>query len=284
MSHPDPETVRTPLASHEHSPCNSLLLRLPSSVHTSAIAKGARVEGDEHDPGPPRYEPWFQRPPKPSPQESPWKHRLHSILDHPTTHKLVLLFIILDLLVVLTEVFIDLFSFQDCRNHVGMDKFEEGHATEVAMESLRIASLVILAGFLVENLLRLVVMGCTFYLQHWLHLFDLAVVSTSFFVTIFLHGALEEVVALFIFLRLWRVMRIVDSVAMTLEDKADKHKQMKNQLIKQLKQHIRELEDNAKQGQGNSKHPRAGSTPLPNNAAQHEKPYVTFSVQDEEYD
>lgn len=287
MSRLEPETARTPLASHEHPPRQPTLLRMASSVHPSDIAKGERVEGDEHDPGPEKYEGYFKRAPKPAPHESEWKHRLHSILDDPRTHKIVLVFVILDLLVVLAEVFIDLFSFQDCRNHVGATKFEESHSAHVALSALRIVSLIILAGFLVENFLRLIVMGAAFYLKHWLHLFDISVVATSFFVTIFLHGALEEVVALFIFLRLWRVMRIVDGVAITLEEKAEKHKHKKNELIKQLKQHILDLEESQGGGKGEARQALAVNgaakrsvQPLMTTAASDEQPHVTFTMQD----
>lgn len=261
MSRRAPETARTPLANNEHTPPRRPgLLRMASSVHTSEIARGERVEGDEHDPGPDKYEPYFKRAPQPLPHESAWKHSLHALLCHPITHRVVLVLILLDLLVVMAEIFIDLFSFQDCRSHVGLEKYEEAHAAHTASEALRIVSLVILASFLVENGMRLVVMGASFYLKHWLHLFDIAVVATSFLVTIFLHGALEEVVALFIFLRLWRVLRIVDGVAMTLEEKSEKHKHKKNELIKQLKAHIVDMESSSGGGNGNGKRSPAPPT------------------------
>jgi hypothetical protein len=144
---------------------------------------------------------------------------------------------------------LQLFAYQSCRQHTGGEKYEEPSGERTAEDVLRIASIVILSIFCAETLAKLIVQGLKYYLHHLIHLFDAIVIFTSFIVTLVLTGPLEEVVALFIFLRLWRVFRIIDGVAVSFEAEHEKkHRRMEMQQV-QLEEKIKQLEGKLKEMQ-----------------------------------
>ncbi|CAG8658961.1 6278_t:CDS:1, partial [Dentiscutata heterogama] len=83
-------------------------------------------------------------------------------------------------------------------------------------ESLIIVAFIIDATFLLEILLNFIAFGLAYFTKepHWfLHIFDAILVITTFFLEIFLHGKQREIVGLLIIFRLWRLIKVVGTVA-----------------------------------------------------------------------
>jgi len=175
-----------------------------------------------------------------------WRLKAHHILESRWTHMLILVLVLADLAFVLAEIFIELFSFQACRDHTfekGGEHWEEGDRTIRATDALRIASLCVLSLFCVEITAKLFVLGVKYYTHHYIHLFDALVIVTSFVVTLVLHGPAEEVVALFVMLRLWRIVRVIDSVAVTVEQEHAKRRHKLHRQISTLEEHVKTLQE-----------------------------------------
>lgn len=80
-----------------------------------------------------------------------------------------------------------------------------------------------------------------------MHLFDALVIVVSFIVTIVLHGPVEDLVALFIFLRLWRVFRIIDSVVVTMAQEHDAKVTHMAARIRQLEHKVQHIQAQVRQ-------------------------------------
>lgn len=122
-----------------------------------------------------------------------------------------------------------LFGYQQCLDYAGPEyPYEERHWIHEAEDALRWTSVGILSVFVVETLTKFVVLGWRYYAHHPLHIFDAVVIGVSFFTSIFLPagGPIEEIVGFFILLRLWRVFRIIDGVAIALHEQhaSNRHK------------------------------------------------------------
>jgi hypothetical protein len=179
-----------------------------------------------------------------------WRLKAHHILENRWTHMLILVLVLADLAFVLGEIFIELFSFQACREHTfekGGEHWEEGDRTIRATDALRIASLCVLSLFCVEITAKLLVLGVEYYTHHYIHLFDALVIVTSFVVTLVLHGPAEEVVALFVMLRLWRIVRVIDSVAVTVEQEHAKRRHKLHKRISTLEEHVKTLQEQVRE-------------------------------------
>ncbi|KAJ3331605.1 hypothetical protein HDU76_002717 [Blyttiomyces sp. JEL0837] len=152
-----------------------------------------------------------------------WHERVAAVLETKTVHWGVLLLTILDLFIVGTEIVV---SIEDrC-------KLEE-RDEPVILEFLHIVSTAILFLFVFELSLRAYCFGLKYFTTSNLHMFDATVVILSLIFDLALKGWAEEFASLLIILRLWRVVRVIDGVAVTLEEntkeelaalKAENHK------------------------------------------------------------
>lgn len=174
----------------------------------------------------------------PDDEDTPWRQRWHGLLESHRTHILILCLVLLDLAIVMTEVFAELFQYQKCIDFEAAalgEKFHVAQAVEVMAEVFRWISVGIMGLFVLEMVAKLIVFRLQYFTQHWLHLFDAVVVLLSFFASLFLQGASETIASFFIFLRLWRVFRIIDGVAVAMEDSKEKKARQLAHEIDQLK-------------------------------------------------
>ncbi|RIA93914.1 hypothetical protein C1645_761306 [Glomus cerebriforme] len=113
---------------------------------------------------------------------------------------------------------------------------EEEHIVFVILEYI---AFIINAIFVVEVVLKLFIFGIRYYtkVQHWpLHCFDAIIVITTFLLDFSLSGKQREVAGLLILFRLWRLIKVLSTVAVGLiEYDEDKSDQLKSQ-IKLLKE------------------------------------------------
>ncbi|KAI7827103.1 hypothetical protein BC939DRAFT_501436 [Gamsiella multidivaricata] len=105
-------------------------------------------------------------------------------------------------------------------------------------------SLAIVSMFMLEILLKLFAFGPRYFwrgTRHGvLHLIDAMIIITSFMLEIFLHGAAEELTALLILFRLWRVVKLTGTVALEVSE----HDEARAAALEAKIQHLeRELEE-----------------------------------------
>lgn len=110
-------------------------------------------------------------------------------------------FVILDCLLVITELLLDLQVFPEEASHT------------LAPHILHYASLSILGLFLIEIMIRLIVFRLEFF-KHKMELFDAVIVIVSFVLDVIFRNneGPESGIGLLIVLRLWRVTRILNGL------------------------------------------------------------------------
>ncbi|KAI9598415.1 hypothetical protein BDF19DRAFT_432448 [Syncephalis fuscata] len=137
-----------------------------------------------------------------SDQHLPLRRKLAQILETRKAHVIVLVLVVLDLVFVLIEILISLFERDDWEAHI-------------AVKILSELSFAVVCLFAFEQLLNLYAFGLR-YFASWLHMLD----------------ASREAASLIIILRFWRVLRVMDAVALTVEMKTEeKEKQLKAQIL-----------------------------------------------------
>jgi hypothetical protein len=166
----------------------------------------------------------------------------HAIESRPV-HIAILALIILDFAVVMTEISIELLHEGSCKSNSHChNESELGPNWALAEEVLRWITVAILSIFILEHMLILWAHGLAYYRAHWIHLFDFAVVAVSFALTLSLHGKAAELAGMLILLRLWRVLRVMDAVVVTLSDEHSKEVHKLQQQVAQLQQRCEQLE------------------------------------------
>ncbi|KAI9230257.1 MAG: hypothetical protein DHS80DRAFT_29038 [Piptocephalis tieghemiana] len=141
-----------------------------------------------------------------SPMDIPPSHRLRlgRFLDSRKTHLLVLFLVLLDLMIVVTELTISLYDLHDHLHHT------------LALQILSNFSLGILCVFILELILHMYAFGPG-YFCNWVHAMDATVILVSFALEVALRGPAREVASLLIILRFWRIVRVADAVAVSVE-------------------------------------------------------------------
>ncbi|KAK0459624.1 uncharacterized protein EV420DRAFT_1536868 [Desarmillaria tabescens] len=138
-----------------------------------------------------------------------WRCKLGEILEAQLFHKFVIALITIDATCVLADLAYTLLS-ADCT--------PTGPEGPPWLEVLAHISLVITTFFLVEIPLALWAFGLQYYnplgqVTHApLHLFDAAIIITTFLLEITLKGKERELGALLIVLRLWRLVKLVGGI------------------------------------------------------------------------
>lgn len=144
--------------------------------------------------------------------------RLAEMLESRAFHTFIIILVVLDLGIVITELVL---STTYCDKE---EMPEEAHTAEVC---LRWVSIGILIFMTVELALKLLVFGPAYYTTSWFHTLDVVIVVSSLVLELALHGVAQEVAALLVFFRLWRIIRIMHSVAealqLTHEEELSKH-------------------------------------------------------------
>ncbi|KAJ3194454.1 Voltage-gated hydrogen channel 1 [Irineochytrium annulatum] len=158
---------------------------------------------------------------------------LAEILESKYVHWTVIGLTLCDLVIVFAEI---VFSIED---RCGGEKKEEPWV----MELLHVLSTGILVLFIVEILLRFYVFGSRYFTSSGLHFFDASVVILSLVLDLTLKGWAEEIFGLLILLRGWRVVRVIDGVAMTLTEEDEAEIKKLRQKVKQLEQELQRMHE-----------------------------------------
>ncbi|CAG8581985.1 17939_t:CDS:1 [Acaulospora morrowiae] len=138
------------------------------------------------------------------------QERLGKILASRQFHISVLLLLIVDfscVLAILILIFFDPINFT-----------HEEHYIVVILSDL---AFVINTLFLIEILLDLLCFGIKYFFTGpgWaFHLFDAIIVIATFFFDVFLEGKVREVAGLLIALRLWRLVKVLTSIAVGVNE------------------------------------------------------------------
>jgi len=140
-----------------------------------------------------------------------FRRRLGHFLEGHLIQTLGAVLVALDLITVVSELFIEE-HWKKCN-----DADHIPHGVEIAEEVLIATSLVILFVLAFEILLLLVAFGINFF-KHPLYVLDLVVISTSI---LFEFEFRDTVGGLLVIFRLWRIVRIIHSVAIMQEEKAE---------------------------------------------------------------
>ncbi|GBC03452.1 hypothetical protein RclHR1_05130004 [Rhizophagus clarus] len=131
-------------------------------------------------------------------------------------------------------------------------EFEEKE--HIIFETLENIAFTINTIFVVEVILKLFIFGIRYFIKvpHWpLHLFDALIIITTFLLDFFLSGKQREVAGLLILFRLWRLIKVLSTVAVGIieydEDKVDDLKSQVAQLKGELKNLLTEIDIIAKE-------------------------------------
>ncbi|EFN54197.1 hypothetical protein CHLNCDRAFT_135664 [Chlorella variabilis] len=161
-------------------------------------------------------------------------------LESQAMHYAVISLTLLDLSVVVTELIL---------SSIFISHESIPHAVHVAEEALSWTSITILCCFCVELLAKLAVFGYTYFTRSKWHLFDAVVVVSSLVLELSLHNVAREVASLLIFFRLWRLLRVMHSVAEAMElnheGEVERHHRLVHGLQKDLAlehRRVRQLE------------------------------------------
>lgn len=158
--------------------------------------------------------------------------RLAEALESRQVHIIVVILVLLDLVLILTDLC--LFSFFPVEE-------EAPEAVHTAENIFAWTSVGILSLFTLEQLVKLVVFGPQYFFRFW-HAVDAFIIIASLVLEIVLRGAAREVTSLLIIFRLWRLVRIMHSIAeeVTIEhgESIEKH----HELEKKMQMRIHELE------------------------------------------
>ncbi|KAJ6216458.1 hypothetical protein RDWZM_007615 [Blomia tropicalis] len=148
---------------------------------------------------------------------SEMRKKVAKILKSYQFHIFILILVVLDCLFVFGELILDLKLFEmECSRNVTINSTEteshKEHVYQMFAEGFHKCSLSILTFFVIEISLKLLVFGFTFFYDLE-ELIDAIIVIVSFVLDIiFFNSHLFKFFGLFIFLRLWRVVRIVHAI------------------------------------------------------------------------
>ncbi|UJR25099.1 hypothetical protein I4U23_006460 [Adineta vaga] len=155
-----------------------------------------------------------------------FKHqrKIMHIVEKTIFHIGIIVLVLVDCVLVIAELMLDfLFLNNKCSRNTGKSDKEEKECPglELAIEILHFGSIFLLAIFVVEVLTKIYAFGKKWWnfrekKMEWL---DAIIVIVSFAVDVYFakrQSALAEISLLFISLRLWRIVRIINSVAQSI--------------------------------------------------------------------
>lgn len=172
------------------------------------------------------------------PDYAPWlPKRFHEAADWSESHKahlIVVILVLVDFLGVMVQIFLTLWMDT-------LDEHEEDLKKDLehVIEACRILNLFILSIFLLEFAAKFYFFSWKFFTKSAMHFLDCAVVIISFVLELLLHGVAQELVAVFIIVRLWRIIRIIHAVGVSIKIHENDKKQI---LIKRIRMLEHEIE------------------------------------------
>ncbi|KAG9069582.1 hypothetical protein KI688_010486 [Linnemannia hyalina] len=172
------------------------------------------------------------------------RHQIGEILESKRAHILILTLTAIDVALVILQIAASLLH---------LDDTEEA---QWFLEILAHTSLAIVSFFVLEIVLKVYSFGLGFF---WtgnphgiLHLLDALIIIISFLLEVFLKGAEQELGALLIIFRLWRVVKLTGTVAIETVE----HNQA---TVAALEQRIKLLENELKESQSEVQRLRANT-------------------------
>jgi len=157
---------------------------------------------------------------------------LASKIESKPVHIIVVTLVLLDLLIILTDL--SLQSFYPMEE-------EAPDAVHTAEKALAWTSVTILSIFTLEQFVKLAVFGPRYFLKVW-HAIDAFVIITSLILEILLRGPSREVASLLIIFRLWRLVRIMHALAEEITIEHEESSKHHHKLEEKMQQRIHELE------------------------------------------
>ncbi|KAI8815503.1 hypothetical protein BJ742DRAFT_733917 [Cladochytrium replicatum] len=136
------------------------------------------------------------------------RRKLGMFLDSPRVEWSILILVCVDILIVITELLISLFTTPE----------EEAEYFGDLLLVLSRVSLAILAVFVTELVSKFVAFGIRRFTDDWLESFDAIVVIVTFVAQVILTGAGGASANVIIFLRIWRVIRILSAISNRVEE------------------------------------------------------------------
>lgn len=163
--------------------------------------------------------------------------KLAKSLECHTAHIVVIVLTLFDLTLVITDLSLFTFFPNDETRPESVEKVEEVFSwTSVGILSL----------FTIEQILKLAVFGFTYFYSFW-HFLDAFVIIASLILEVLLRGPARETAALLVVFRMWRLVRVMHSVAESInmqhEEQVEKHHKLEkeqHQRIQQLEKQLRE--------------------------------------------
>ncbi|CAB3992398.1 Voltage-gated hydrogen channel 1 [Paramuricea clavata] len=165
--------------------------------------------------------------------------RLQEKLHSHRFQMIIISLVALDFLIVLVQLLMDIQVLKGVdHDHVGI-------------EVLHYMSIVILGLFLVEIVVKLYAFGLDFF-HHKLEVFDAIVVIVSFALDIAYSGNMDawDAVGLLVLLRLWRVVRIVNGIVLSVKIEMDEKMHHLKGEITELQTQLEQYKNRCKEQEG----------------------------------
>ncbi|KAJ1930113.1 hypothetical protein IWQ60_000587 [Tieghemiomyces parasiticus] len=189
----------------------------------------------------------------PSPEPRGLQQAAARALESPTAHWAVLSLVLMDLVIVLIEIGFSLFNLDQHIEQLWWFKI------------LHFFSMAILVAFVGELVAKLLVFGWSYFLygkEGWIHSFDALVVWLSLVVELALQGRQRELFSLLIILRLWRIVRVIDGVALTVQMSAEVREHELHLEIDRLRREVMQLRRTNRRLEGELRSLRARNSPV----------------------
>ncbi|KAF9926208.1 hypothetical protein FBU30_004167 [Linnemannia zychae] len=177
-------------------------------------------------------------------EESSSRHQIGEILESKKAHIIILTLTAIDVALVILQIAASLLHLDDSKE------------AQWFLELLAHTSLAIVSIFVVEILLKIYAFGFGYF---WtsnphgiLHLADAMIIIISFLLEVFLKGAEQELGALLIIFRLWRIVKLTGTVAIETVE----HNQA---TVSALEARIKALENELKESQNEVQRLRANT-------------------------
>ena len=162
--------------------------------------------------------------------------RLQAKLHSHRFQMIIIGLVVIDFLIVLVQLLMDI------------QVIKGVHHDHLAIQFLHYTSIVILGLFLIEIVVKLYAFGLDFF-HHKLEVFDAIVVIVSFALDIAYSGNMDawDAVGLLVLLRLWRVVRIVNGIALSVKIEMDEKMHHLKEEIVELKTQLEHYKNRCKE-------------------------------------
>ncbi|XP_071502371.1 voltage-gated hydrogen channel 1-like [Diadema antillarum] len=167
------------------------------------------------------------------------RERLHDIMTTQAFHIAILVLVILDCVLVVTELVLD-FQLLESESNCEVNGTAKPPENEVsAVHILHYFSLTILSIFMLELIVKILVFQMEFF-RSKLEVFDGLVIIVSFVLDILSLIYEEEFAAaqLIVLLRLWRIVRVVNGVILSVETQAEKKIEQQKHLCEEVEHEL----------------------------------------------